>query len=78
MFLLLLKGVIFMYQKLSDKEIEISLNKSIEKIPLEMKKIKFILFLMKLKNKQKLNKNDFFKIIFIIYTLLMTYCFFKK
>lgn len=50
--MLLLKGVI-LKKLLTEEEIEKQMRKSLEKIPFEMKKIKFILAIVKKINKLK-------------------------
>ncbi len=63
---------------LNNSEIDLLINKSIDKIPFEIKKIKFALFFIKTINKHKGKKDYFIRIILIVYLIFTFYYFFVK
>ena len=60
----------------NQEQYEKQIIKSLNKIPFEMKKIKFILFLAKYINKLKKEKTTLLKILLLIYTLIITILYF--
>ncbi len=67
-----------MKKSLNNSEIDLLINKSIDKIPFEMSKIKFVLFVVKIVNKHKIKKDYFVKIILLFYIMFTFYYFFIK
>ncbi|WP_319372150.1 hypothetical protein [uncultured Ilyobacter sp.] len=64
-----------MKKKLKENEIEILIDKSIDRIPFEIKKIKILLFLLKLINKQKIKKEYVLRLFLFIYIIFTLYYF---
>ncbi|ADO84560.1 hypothetical protein Ilyop_2806 (plasmid) [Ilyobacter polytropus DSM 2926] len=67
-----------MKKSLNKSEIDLLIDKSIDKIPFEMRKIKFILFVVKIVNKHKIKKDHFIKIVLFFYIIYTLYYFFIK
>lgn len=67
-----------MKKSLNKSEIDLLIDKSIDKIPFEMSKIKFILFVVKMVNKHKIKKDYFIKIVLLFYIIFTLYYFFIK
>lgn len=62
----------------TQEQYEEQIIKSLNKVPFEMKKIKFILFLAKYINKLKGKKSTIFKISFLVYTIIISFLYFLK
>ena len=62
----------------TQEQYEKQILKSLNKVPFEMKKIKFILFLAKHINKLKKSKSTIFKIFFFLYSVIITFLYFLK
>jgi len=62
----------------SQKQYEDQILNSLNKVPFEMKKIKFIIFLAKYFNRLKKEKTTLIKIIFLIYTITISILYFSK
>lgn len=62
----------------TQEQYEEQIIKSLNKVPFEMKKIKFILFLVKSINKLKGKKSTILKIFFLIYTIIVSFLYFLK
>jgi cell division protein FtsW (lipid II flippase) len=60
------------------KQYEEQILRSLDKVPFEMKKIRFIIFLAKYFNKLKKEKTTIFKILFLLYTITITILYFFK
>ena len=60
------------------EQYEKQIIKSLNKVPFEMKKIKFILFLTKYINKLKKSKSTILKICFLLYSITITFLYFLK
>lgn len=60
------------------KDYEDQILKSLDKVSFEMKKIKFILFIVSYFNKLKKNKSMIIQIAIIIYSILITILFLNK
>ena len=60
----------------NQNQYEKQIIKSLDKIPFEMKKIKFILFLAKYVNKLKKEKTILLKILLLTYTIIITLLYF--
>jgi hypothetical protein len=67
-----------MKKKLSENEMEMLIDRSIDKIPLEITKIKCVMFVLKIIKKHKVKKDYFVKVIFLIYIVFTFYYFFFK
>jgi cell division protein FtsW (lipid II flippase) len=61
-----------------EKQYEEQIIKSLNKVPFEMKKIKFILFLAKYFNRLKREKATLLKIAFFAYTIIISILYFTK
>lgn len=62
----------------TQEQYEEQIVKSLNKVPFEMKKIKFILFLAKHINKLKGNKSTILKISFLLYSIIISFLYFFK
>ncbi|OQY42654.1 MAG: hypothetical protein B6227_01460 [Fusobacteriia bacterium 4572_74] len=62
----------------TQEQYEEQIFKSLNKVPFEMKKIKFILFLAKYINKLKRSKSTILKILFLLYSIIITFLYFLK
>ena len=60
----------------NEKQYEEQILKSLNKVPFEMKKIKFILFLLKYVNKLKKEKATIIKLLFLTYTVIISILYF--
>ena len=62
----------------TEKQYEEQIINSLKKVPFEMKKIKFIIFLAKYFNRLKREKTAILKVSFFVYTIIITYLYFTK
>jgi hypothetical protein len=62
----------------NEKQYEEQILKSLNKVPFEMKKIKFILFLLKYVNKLKKEKATIIKLLFLTYTIIISILYFWR
>jgi len=60
----------------TQQQYEEQVIKSLDKVPFEMKKIKFIIFLAKYINKLKKSRSTMFKIFFILYSIVISFLYF--
>lgn len=60
----------------TQEQYEEQIIKSLNKVPFEMKKIKFILFLNKYINKLKRSKSTILKISFLFYSVIISFLYF--
>ena len=67
-----------MKKKLSENEMEMLIDRSIDKIPLEITKIKFLIFVLKIIKKHKVKRGYFVKVIFLTYIVFTFYYFLFK
>jgi len=62
----------------TQEQYEKQIIKSLNKVPFEMKKIKFILFLAKHINKLKSSKSTILKILILLYSIVVSLLYFFK
>jgi len=62
----------------TQEQYEEQIIRSLNKVPFEMKKIKFILFLGKHINKLKKSKSTILKISFLLYSIIISFLYFFK
>ncbi|UUV17529.1 hypothetical protein NRK67_01480 [Fusobacteria bacterium ZRK30] len=62
----------------TQEQYEEQIIKSLNKVPFEMKKIKFILFLAKHINKLKRSKSTILKILILLYSIVVSLLYFFK
>lgn len=62
----------------TQEQYEEQIIRSLNKVPLEMKKIKFILFLAKHINKLKKSKTTILKISFLLYSIIISFFYFSS
>ncbi len=62
----------------TQEQYEKQIIKSLNKVPFEMKKIKFILFLAKHINKLKRSKSTILKILILLYSVVVSLLYFFK
>lgn len=62
----------------TQEQYEEQIIRSLSKVPFEMKKIKFILFLSKHINKLKRSKSTILKISFLLYSVIVSFLYFFK
>ncbi len=60
------------------EQYEEQIIKSLNKVPFEMKKIKFLLFLSKHINKLRRSKSTILKIFFLLYSVIVSFLYFLK
>jgi len=60
------------------EQYEKQIIKSLDKVPFEMKKIKFILFLAKHINKLKRSRSTILKIFILLYSIVVSFLYFLK
>ena len=60
----------------TQEQYEEQIIQSLNKVPFEMKKIKFILFLAKHINKLKRSKSTILKIFILLYSLMISFLYF--
>jgi len=62
----------------TEEQYEKQIMKSLDKVPFEMKKIKFALFFAKHINKLKGSKSTIFKMIILFYSIIITFLYIFK
>lgn len=61
-----------------ERDIELQMDKSLKKLPFEMKKIKFVLWLLKKINNVKKSRFNILKFILVVYIIISLYLLFIK